>query len=292
VSDDWRDVVTAADVDAVVVATPPNLHAEASIAALRAGKHVLCQGRMARTLDEAQAMLAAARQSGLVAALYPPRPGLKGDRVVRRLLSDGYVGTVREVRVSGMDLSPAADGYRWTADPDVVGVNTMTLGMWAEVLGRWVGPVRRLVAVTAAHAPTRTALDGSTVAATVADSVSISGTLENGATLSCQFATDAAFGPGHAIEIYGTRGALVYRLFGDELIGATEGDPAIAPIQIAEAEERRQTTDAEFVAAILTGSAVSPTFEDGVRYMAFADAVARSAAGGCAVDVASPGPTA
>ena len=285
VAPDWRAIVSAPDVDAVVVATPPVLHAEVSIAALEAGKHVLCQGRMARNVAEARAMLAAARASGRVAGLYPPRPGLKGDRVVRRLLADGYVGDVREVRVTGLDFAPAGDEYRWQVDPDVVGVNTMALGMWAEVLHRWLGPVRRLIATAATHDPERTTADGARVAAAVPDSLSVSGTLENGATLSCHFSTHAAFGPGNTIEIFGNRGVLAYTLFGDELRGATEGDAAVAPIEIPPDEVRLQTTDAEFITAILTGSAVSPTFEDGLRYMEFCEAVAVSAATGRAIDM-------
>lgn len=60
---DWRAAVTRADVDVVVVCTPPHLHAEMSIAALEAGKHVLCEKPLCRTLEEAEAMLAAARKA-------------------------------------------------------------------------------------------------------------------------------------------------------------------------------------------------------------------------------------
>src|SRR5258708_24767358 len=60
---DWRRTVERADVDAIVVCTPPHNHAEISIAALEAGKHVLCEKPLCRTLDEAQAMLSAAREA-------------------------------------------------------------------------------------------------------------------------------------------------------------------------------------------------------------------------------------
>src|SRR5471030_874063 len=60
---DWRAAITRADVDVVVVCTPPHLHAEMSIAALEAGKHVLCEKPLCRTLEEAEAMLAAARKA-------------------------------------------------------------------------------------------------------------------------------------------------------------------------------------------------------------------------------------
>jgi predicted dehydrogenase len=60
---DWRAAISRADVDVVVVCTPPHLHAEMSIAALEAGKHVLCEKPLCRTLEEAEAMLAAARKA-------------------------------------------------------------------------------------------------------------------------------------------------------------------------------------------------------------------------------------
>lgn len=52
--DDWRQIAESPEVDAVLIATPPVLHHEATLAALAAGKHVLCQARMARNLSEAQ----------------------------------------------------------------------------------------------------------------------------------------------------------------------------------------------------------------------------------------------
>lgn len=59
----WGDVIKRDDVEAVVVATPPHVHAEISMAALKAGKHVLCEKPLARTMDEAKAMIQAARDA-------------------------------------------------------------------------------------------------------------------------------------------------------------------------------------------------------------------------------------
>jgi predicted dehydrogenase len=63
---DWRRTVERKDIDAVVVTTPPHVHAEISIAALESGKHVLCEKPLCRTLEEAQAMLDAASRAGRV----------------------------------------------------------------------------------------------------------------------------------------------------------------------------------------------------------------------------------
>ena len=281
VAREWLEVAESPHVDAVVVATPPVLHLPATVAALSAGKHVLCQARMARNLSEAQQMREAAGSSGLVTALYPPLPGLKGDRTVRRLLhEDGYVGEVREVRVAGLADMPPGDGYSWQLDPEVAGVNTMTLGMWAEVVNRWVGPAQSLTATARRH---RAIPCGEPVLATVPGSVAIAAELECGATASYHFSMHAAFAPPQAIEIYGDRGAVAYNLFGDVLRGATRGQDELRVIDIPEDEVRLQTTDAEFIRAILDGTPVEPSFEEGLRYMEFTEAAAISAHTGEAV---------
>src|SRR5436190_19140112 len=59
---DWREVLAMPDLDAVLIGTHPSLHAEATIAALEAGKHVFCQARMARNYAEARAMYQKSRE--------------------------------------------------------------------------------------------------------------------------------------------------------------------------------------------------------------------------------------
>src|SRR3970282_849604 len=59
----WETAVRRDDIDAVVVCTPPDSHARISIAAMEHGKHVLCEKPLARTVDEAEAMLRTARAS-------------------------------------------------------------------------------------------------------------------------------------------------------------------------------------------------------------------------------------
>lgn len=63
---DWKRAVERKDVDVIVVCTPPHLHAQITIAALEAGKHVLCEKPLCRTLEEAEAMVAAARKMKMV----------------------------------------------------------------------------------------------------------------------------------------------------------------------------------------------------------------------------------
>ena len=104
------------------------------------------------------------------------------------------------------------------------------------------------------------------------------------------FSTHAAFAPPQAIEIYGTRGAIHYTLFGDVVRGATASDEGLREIEVPDDEVRLQTTDAEFVRAILHGGTVEPDFEEDVRYMEFTEAVAISAHTGQTVTL-PPEPT-
>jgi predicted dehydrogenase len=285
----WQEIVEAPDLDAVVVATPPVLHLPATVAALEAGKHVLCQARMARNLREAQVMLDAARVSNLVTALYPPRPGLKGDRVMRRLIhEEGFVGEIQEVRVTGLELWDGGQRYQWRDDPDVVGINVMRLGMWVEVLNRWVGPATRVVAVGKCHRRQRRNLDGKWVEASVPDSLAVAAELECGATATYHMSNCAASGPGHLIEIYGASGTLIYQLFAEEIRGARAGSEALRPIEIPPEEERVQSTDADFIRAIREGTQVSPDFEEGLRYMEFLEATALSLQTSTAIPVPPP----
>ena len=273
----WQDVIHSPKVDAVIIATPPVLHMPATLAALRAQKHVLCQARMARNLSEAQEMLKAARTSRQVTALYPPLPGLKGDRVMIRLLhEDKFVGDICEVRVTGLAVDTKLESYqsyRW--DPQVSGLNTMTLGMWNEVVNRWLGPTSRLAALAQSHRHSRSR-SRAAPEMDVPDSVVVAAQLGCGATASYHFSNWAAASPGSSIEIYGTQGALVYHLFTEEIRGLSGDGNELKPIPISRLEQRFQDTDSQFIRAILDGSSVEPTFQEGLEYMQFLEAVALS----------------
>lgn len=285
VSEGWEQAVESPEVDAVVVAVPPHLHAPVTLRALAAGKHVLCQGRMARNVLEARAMAAAAAKSDRVTALYPPRPGLKGDRVMRSLLRErAAIGEICEVRVTGLSHLALSGDYKWTLDPEVVGVNSMVLGLWNEILNRWVGPAARVRAATKCVARERVLADGGRAPAVVPDSIVIAANLQGGATASYHLSTNALGGGGHGFEFFGTKGSISYRLF-DETIRLANEKSEWADVAIPDQDVRLQTTDQEFVRAIREGVKVEPSFKEGVEYIEFCEAVAYSAWSGTAVDL-------
>ncbi|MFK3732285.1 Gfo/Idh/MocA family protein [Streptomyces sp. NPDC088090] len=110
---DWRALIARDDVQLVDICTPGDSHAEIAIAALEAGKHVLCEKPLANSVAEAEAMAAAAeaaRARGQVAMVgfnYRRVPALS---YARRLIAEGRLGTLRHVRVSYLQ--------DWLVDPD------------------------------------------------------------------------------------------------------------------------------------------------------------------------------
>ncbi|MGH1547697.1 Gfo/Idh/MocA family protein [Leifsonia poae] len=98
---DWREVVADPAIDIVDICTPGDSHAEIAIAALAAGKHVLCEKPLANTVAEAEAMTEAAEGAAargirsMVGFSYRRVPAIG---VARRLVQDGRLGQIRQVR--------------------------------------------------------------------------------------------------------------------------------------------------------------------------------------------------
>ena len=274
---DWREIIDSPDIDALIIGTPPVLHRDATLAGLDAGKHVLCQARMARNLKEAQEMASAALKSDKITWLYPPAPGLKGDNTMKRLINEErFVGTVREVRMAAMTPPSGNDNYHWRYDPDVSGVHMLSMGMWIEVLNRWVGKTTSLSAQAQTYTSKVRSPSGGWLKSLVPESLVISAQLEVGGQLSYHLSTEAAFTGQNTIEIYGSKGALKYSLSDDAILGATSGMADFESVTPHPDEIRAHTTDAEFIAAIRGGPEVSPSFQEGLHYMEFCEAVAQA----------------
>jgi predicted dehydrogenase len=110
---DWRRVIERDDVDLVDICTPGDTHAEIAIAALEAGKHVLCEKPLANTVAEAEAMTEAAVKAAargvrsMVGFTYRRVPAMG---LARTLVADGRLGDIRHVRAQYLQ--------DWIADPN------------------------------------------------------------------------------------------------------------------------------------------------------------------------------
>jgi len=288
---DWREVVTAPDVDAVCIGTWPNMHCELTLAALAAGKHVLCEARMAMNAAEGRRMLDAARRAPhLVAQLVPAPHTLEVDSTLTRLVSDGTIGEVLAVEIQANQqprFPEPAEPLHWRQDVRLSGHNVMNMGIWYEAMMRWLGPARRVMALGKVAVPRRKDEAGSWHDVKVPDHVEIIANLSRGAVARLRFSAIAAFGPANEAWIYGSDGTLRLEADAKKLWLARRGDKALAEVPIPAEQRVGWRVEEEFVNAIRGREKITRTnFEDGVCYMEFTDSVAKSMAEGRAVEVA------
>jgi D-xylose 1-dehydrogenase (NADP+, D-xylono-1,5-lactone-forming) len=128
------------DIDAVYVPLPNSLHAEWSIAAVRAGKHVLCEKPLAANAAEARAMFAAARQHGVHLVEGYPYRAQPQTLKLRELLDGGIIGEVRLIQATfGFTLGA---GGNIRLDPRLAGGALMDVGVYPVSLTRMIAGVR------------------------------------------------------------------------------------------------------------------------------------------------------
>ena len=134
----WEDVVARDDVEAVIVCTPPHLHAEIGIAAMKRGKHVLCEKPLARNVDEGREMLRVARESGMRLKCGFNLRHHPAIRQVRQWYEDGSIGEIDWIRCRyGIGGRPGYD-QEWRAQAEVSGGGQlMDQGIHALDLCRW-----------------------------------------------------------------------------------------------------------------------------------------------------------
>ena len=110
---DWRALIARDDIDVIDVCTPGDSHAEIAIAALEAGKHVLCEKPLANTVEEAKAMVSVAAAAGargvrsMCGFNYRRVPAVT---LMRQLVESGRLGTIRHVRAVYLQ--------DWIVDPE------------------------------------------------------------------------------------------------------------------------------------------------------------------------------
>ena len=223
VETDWRALLERDDVQLIDVCTPGDSHAEISIAALEAGKHVLCEKPLANTVAEAEAMAAAAARAeargvrSMVGFNYRRVPALA---LARELIASGRVGEIRHVRASYLQdwLADAAFPLTWRLQKEHAGSGALgDLGAHVVDLAQYLTGqlISGVCGVAATFVPERPLPGGGdrTGRVTVDDAVAFTARLESGALATFE-ATRFASGRKNAlrIEVYGARGSLAFDL--------------------------------------------------------------------------------
>jgi len=302
---DWHALIERADIDVIDICTPGDSHAEIAIAALRAGKHVLCEKPLANTVDEARAMTdaaAASRVRSMCGYSYRRVPAVA---LMARMVADGRVGQIRHVRAVYLQ--------DWLVDPEApltwrMQAERAGLGAMGDIASHIVDMVQYLTGqrisgvsgLTETFIRERPLLDGTgSGPVTVDDAGLFVARLSDGALATFE-ATRLATGRKNAlrVEINGSAGSLAFDLErlneleyydlsrpsaerGFARILATEPDhPYVGawwpPGHLLGYEHAFTHQSRDFIDAVATGTDPSPSFAEALGVQLVLDAVVRS----------------
>ncbi|MEV0666698.1 Gfo/Idh/MocA family protein [Actinomadura luteofluorescens] len=316
VETDWKELLRRDDVQLVDICTPGDSHAEIAVAALDAGKHVLCEKPLANSVAEAEAMAAAAERArergvrSMVGFNYRRVPAVT---LARRLVDEGRIGAVRHVRAQYLQdwLADPEAPFTWRMDRDRAGTGALgDIGAHIIDTAQFITG-QNLVGVSAlldTFVPERPVPGGGTAQVTVDDAALFVGRTGGGALASFE-ATRFATGRKNAlrIEVSGSSGALAFDLeslnelwfYDRDEDDATAGFRRIVvtepvhpyadrwwpPGHLLGYEHTFTHQAADLLTAIADGTDPRPSFADGLQVQRVLAAVAGSAQSRCWVDV-------
>jgi predicted dehydrogenase len=274
----WADLLAIDDLDIIWIGTPPYMHSAVTISALEAGKHVFCQARMAMDLAEAEEMLAVSKRfPELVTMLCPPPYGLRGDLLVKKLLAEEYIGRPHHIRFQSFNSSflDSEAPAHWRQRIELSGLNVLTLGIYVEVLQRWLGDITGVFARGKILQPVRQGYE-----IIIPDMITVLCSFASGAEGVLEFSGVDALAPADRLEVFGDRGSFTYDFGSDVIHAGLAGDRALHVVELTPELEGEWRVEDDFLAAVKSRSRARPhpDFEDGVRYMRVVQAVADSRA--------------
>jgi len=240
---DWRRVLERDDVDLVDVCTPGDTHAEIAIAALRAGKHVLCEKPLANSVAEAQAMADAAAEAAtrgvrsMVGFTYRRVPAIG---LARQLVAEGRLGEIRHVRAQYLQdwLADPTAPMSWRLEKDRAGsgalgdIGAHIVDLTQHITGQRLTGVSALLETFVEERPLPSAAGTVSGVAgegrgtvTVDDAALFTGRFAGGAVASFE-ATRFALGRKNAIRIgiNGSRGSLAFDFEDMNVLHFFDGD--------------------------------------------------------------------
>src|ERR1700740_452667 len=243
----WADLVALPDLDLVWIGTPPYMHSAVTLSVLEAGKHVFCQARMAMDLAEAVEMLAASkRYPELVTMLCPPPFGMRADLLIKKLLAEDFIGKPHDVRMqsfTGVYLNPEAPAH-WRQKIEISGLNVLTLGIYVEVLQRWLGDIAGVFArgkiLNAERRGYRVIIP---------DMLNVLCVFENGAEGVLEFSGVHAGAPNDRLRIFGARGAPLYDLTNERVRSVKYGGREMEDVDVPKELATEWNVESDFISA-------------------------------------------
>jgi len=209
--------------------------------------------------------------------LCPPPYGMRGDLLVKKLLAENYLGRPHHVRLQSFTsnfLDEDAPAH-WRQRIEISGLNVLTLGIYVEVLQRWLGDITGVFARGKILQPIRQGYE-----VLIPDLLTVICAFANGAEGVLEFSGVDALAQADRMEVYGDRGTLTYDFSSDLVQAGQVADRALQAIAIPLELEGEWRVEDDFLAAVKSKGRVRPhpDFEDGVAYMRVVQAVADSRA--------------
>ncbi|HUR87238.1 MAG TPA: Gfo/Idh/MocA family oxidoreductase [Solirubrobacteraceae bacterium] len=272
---DLDELLAHPGLEAVHVATPVALHARFAIAAANRGLHVLCEKPLATTLGEAQALVFAVQEAGVVGACnYGRRMQETRARVIE--LVREVVGRPRMALISLVHDDHAEPGSRpftWVQDMELGGGRLQGYGVHDLDLLARVFDVEEVAAATEVGVGERESADGTTHAVTAEDAYAILLRLRGGGLATVSLTSTARHKRGDVLEIHGDAGTV--RLDADKVLWwgrAGEELRCEGPLKASSKDAFKQVA-CNFHAAIRSGAEPDPSLQEGLRVQALLDAV-------------------
>lgn len=306
---DPLELIRRDDIEAVAIITPPAAHHELSVAALKAGKHVLCEKPFAIDVNQALEMRDAAAKSGLTAMIAHEFRHTPQRAYVKQLLAEGYIG---EFQICTIELfldryvTATPRPLSWMASNAAGGGLLGALGShYIDGLRDWFGEVATVSGRLAGLRPD--VLDSATgriVKAESDDTFLLMLTFRNGgmATMIASFAATPSRGA--KIAVIGDAGTLIAEQAGPNpmedgvVVASRNGEPLQAlktPERYTPFKDPRdhrlmafRLLVRDFTQGVEQGTSPAPNFSDGLRCQEVMDAVRKSSASGRTIALDSP----
>ena len=303
---DPMELIRRDDLAAVAIITPPGAHHQLSIAALNAGKHVLCEKPFALDAKQGAEMLAAAEKSGKTAMIAHEFRHMPQRAYIRQLVAEDYIGKFQLCTLElflDRYVSREPRPLTWQAYKSEGGGLLGALGShYIDGLRFWFGEIASVTGWLAGLRPDMVdTATGKIVKAETDDTFSFMVTFKNGgmATMTSSFAVTPARGA--KIAVMGERGTLIAEHPGPNplengvVVASRDGAPLEAlktPAQFTPFTDPRdhrlmafRLLVRDFTKGIEQGNSPAPNFTDGLRCQQVLDAVRESSASGRAVNL-------
>ena len=289
--DDYRAMLAKEQLDIVSIVTPPHLHKEMTLAAFRAGAHVLCEKPMALNATEAQEMCEAARAAGRIGMIDHEFRYLPWRAYVKHLIDDGYIGEpyhVSVVNFTGMRADPQRP-FNWWSQRETGGGLLGAIGShYIDAIHTFAGSIVEVCGLVDTRiAKRQEPSSGALRLVTSDDNCAFLARLAGGATASVHLSAVARPAGGEQIQIFGNHGSLSIDRE-NRVWGGKSNEPRLRELAIPPAFKVEgagligpfNVLLARMIDGIRNGaSEVSPSFADGLVVQRVLDAVRTSSEG-------------